>query len=844
MSWLFVFSRGLIPLYHVESAASHHLQCDRVSVVAVLCGLGIFGLWGVAAAAFECPIFIGMTTSSLAVVLIMIFVLHCFNHNNLLLGRVLLGLSSGDEIVRHKLWCAYRVAERKYLPSMRDYRLSSGMVRKNKYNFEHLKLDVMHIADKKVTHGVISSKAMAYLLWMDHVEQYQVETKSKGENILEQMWSNHMSLVDDYAKQSAFIALFQVDFIRRLVDKRRVETAFVEQVAARQAGSLEPYKLEPACLQQIKNEVAERPRHRFRGIKDRIMPKRSGHRKSVTQPLQVLPDTNKPFFGYEAIGDIEGVDKYNIEWLPVGRSSRLFANDMPRHTDIVQGAVGNCWFFSALMCMTKADPQLVKGLFVESKCNPEAGIYCCRLYSEGAAREIEIDCLFPMKTVPGTNKKEFVFAQPVDHNGTPVLWVCVLEKCYAKLWGSYSALHKGEVANGFFELGLSQERLVFVHLLLTITEATVEDESASTVDNSNIFSALRRPTLDELWQHMSRPHAVACSMPNLQQKLGLVSGHAYPIHAVHQDERNIRLVALTDPLGISRWEGDYGSQSVLWTSRLKRVVNKYDPPPGSFWMSFGDFLQHFEQVVACELLDTTNWAHQIIQGKWGPPDREGRGRDTSGEATASNHLRDNNNHKMGEIPNAHRVTINDSSRPPSHSIDPGTSNDDQIDGNDDDDDDTASNHSVIFSKWSDNPQFVLSAKRKGHVILMLEQHPPTNAETRELALALFEPEPKTKYNKPYLVSSRLSGFSFAARTSFLKSRRLCTAINLSSINNHALVVLSRTPCSHSFTIHAWAPNNTGLMPLTQITSEKKLKTKKPLVTKVLGKLGLKKKEKP
>jgi calpain-15 len=77
-------------------------------------------------------------------------------------------------------------------------------------------------------------------------------------------------------------------------------------------------------------------------------------------------------------------------------------------------------------------PELVYRLFVLEK-NP-SHLYGVRLFIEGAWRTVLLDACFPINRFGG-----FCGAQPHHEE----IWVMLLEKAWAKVYGSYDNIHSG-----------------------------------------------------------------------------------------------------------------------------------------------------------------------------------------------------------------------------------------------------------------------------------------------------------------------------------------------------------------------------------------------------------------
>ena len=106
--------------------------------------------------------------------------------------------------------------------------------------------------------------------------------------------------------------------------------------------------------------------------------------------------------------------------------------------DVQQGGLGNCWLLAAIGAIAEAHPEIIRSLFLTNFVEP-CGIYRIRLYDVRYERwtTVVIDDRIPM-TDDGMHPR---FSRP---NG-PELWVLLLEKAFAKLWGAYGYLEGGHV---------------------------------------------------------------------------------------------------------------------------------------------------------------------------------------------------------------------------------------------------------------------------------------------------------------------------------------------------------------------------------------------------------------
>src|ERR1700749_2640734 len=63
--------------------------------------------------------------------------------------------------------------------------------------------------------------------------------------------------------------------------------------------------------------------------------------------------------------------------------------------------------------------------------------------------------------------------------------------------------------------------------------------------------------------------------------------------------------------------GDWSDDSKLWTRRMIAKLNFVKSDDGTFWMSWQDFVTHFEDIYICRFFDRRLWIYQhTIQSEW------------------------------------------------------------------------------------------------------------------------------------------------------------------------------------------------------------------------------------
>lgn len=103
-------------------------------------------------------------------------------------------------------------------------------------------------------------------------------------------------------------------------------------------------------------------------------------------------------------------------------------------TDIVQGQLGDCYFLSAVSSLAEK-PERVKNIFLTKEVN-DAGCYALKLYINGEPTIVVIDDYFPWLK----KEKDWAFSRS---NKDKEIWVLLLEKAWAKIFGTYQRIEGG-----------------------------------------------------------------------------------------------------------------------------------------------------------------------------------------------------------------------------------------------------------------------------------------------------------------------------------------------------------------------------------------------------------------
>jgi calpain-15 len=174
------------------------------------------------------------------------------------------------------------------------------------------------------------------------------------------------------------------------------------------------------------------------------------------------------------------------------------------------------------------------------------GLYAVSLVKNGEVKEVVIDDYFPcLDGSPCFSKA----------NGNE-LWVLILEKCWAKLHGSYERIEAGHAHNVMTDLTGAPS-----------IDLDIEQEGPEAIWDK-LLQGERKNYL------MAASAGTTNSSADLLESLGLVAEHSYGLLKVcevtDENGQRIRLCLLRNPWGAFEWNGDWSDNSEMWTPEIKR----------------------------------------------------------------------------------------------------------------------------------------------------------------------------------------------------------------------------------------------------------------------------------
>jgi hypothetical protein len=174
----------------------------------------------------------------------------------------------------------------------------------------------------------------------------------------------------------------------------------------------------------------------------------------------------------------------------------------------------------------------------------QCGAFCIKFYNNGKEDIVIVDDYFPFKN------GDYPFVNSGDKTE---LWPTILEKAFAKKYGSYALIEGGMV------------HLVLAELTNGIPEKIDIDKSTNTTKLYEKLFALQKEDIFFGAGSPSHPDG-----DRAKSNTGIVQGHAYSILKFVKVD-NLKLVCVRNPWGQGEWKGDWSDDSELWTKRIQNI---------------------------------------------------------------------------------------------------------------------------------------------------------------------------------------------------------------------------------------------------------------------------------
>jgi hypothetical protein len=372
---------------------------------------------------------------------------------------------------------------------------------------------------------------------------------------------------------------------------------------------------------------------------------------------------SSPNAAADHVADIQAHAGGKIEFLRAGKDlcgkeAALFKSVHPN--DIAQGVLGDCWFLAALAGLAEFEGA-VFNLFQEKTATKD-GKYTINIFNPALR---VWDCVTIDDYVPCV-KGEPIMAKPQDHE----MWVLLLEKAFAKWFGSYAQIQGAYCMVAFMllidngglpckvfsqSMGPDCKPSACNENLFTAVDCSLKDAKnrnsvgllpKGQMDAAGVWTALMEADASNhimaAWTVKDPPGGAAGVGASGEQIAsdGIVKGHAYSLisaKAVTRDDGvAVKAIQLRNPWGANpaaeykggeladNWK-DWGKYPKM-KAELLQGGDKLD---GMFWMTFEDFCRRYSDCgIVPKEMETFRMGQVAETGK--PGGKHARRKEKSG----------------------------------------------------------------------------------------------------------------------------------------------------------------------------------------------------------------------
>jgi len=276
--------------------------------------------------------------------------------------------------------------------------------------------------------------------------------------------------------------------------------------------------------------------------------------------------------------------------------------------DICQGYLGDCWLLSSIACLAEF-PEAVYELFITKEVT-EDGQYTLKLFDPEADEwiEVTIDDYVPCSI--GGDSPLFTSANSGE------MWVPLLEKAVAKMFGSYAAIEGGYSFYAFQILTGDAVQSAQVGDDGWDMVSWTYDRATDECGGEMVDSISAEEMFEKLWVADQNKWIMGAGTDGVDESTaeggineggGLVDGHAYSVIAVYKnDDIGAKIVRIRNPWGKFEWDGAYSDTDTdSWGPLLEAAS---DEDKATFFTETDESMPNYGQINAgVQLDDGTFW---------------------------------------------------------------------------------------------------------------------------------------------------------------------------------------------------------------------------------------------
>ena len=278
---------------------------------------------------------------------------------------------------------------------------------------------------------------------------------------------------------------------------------------------------------------------------------------------------------------------------------------------IKRGIIHDRFFLGAFLMLFRRNEEYFQNLILDYehiKENINAGFVGFTFFINGEWRNITVDT-----RVPKHQDDEITLSNTETQNA---YWMCLFEKAYAKAFKTYDVLN-GMLVNDY---------------LVDLTGGWARMTPFVNNKDSGMDESKKKALFEEIVKALNQKYLIGCMYydeSKLEEDFDSdksddgADDEAIAANCMHnildaQEDGGVRLIYLVNYWPKGKWTGSYSVEDETWEAnkalaeRLNYQVSQSD---GTFWMSFDDWISHFNRVYYCRIFPE-NWSQFCIEGKW------------------------------------------------------------------------------------------------------------------------------------------------------------------------------------------------------------------------------------
>jgi hypothetical protein len=262
------------------------------------------------------------------------------------------------------------------------------------------------------------------------------------------------------------------------------------------------------------------------------------------------------------------------------------------------------------------------------------GVFTCRFYVEGEWVEVITDTRIPCLMDEENERLVPIYSRsPLRKE----MWVCLVEKAYAKALGSYEAVTKVKIHEALLhltggsvqEIRFTEDQLGDAHKLAafwTRLKIILNDQNLVLARPTDLSEAAKGETIKDGGEDTQDANMDGDEPENYD---GIVPDRLYTVISYKEVGMN-ELILLRCPWIMEdrriEWEGDWSDSSSKWDEYPDvlnaihgdpRIPWKRSDPRGMIWVAFKDFMKLFAGIYTCKIFNRdaqTNY--YCAKGEW------------------------------------------------------------------------------------------------------------------------------------------------------------------------------------------------------------------------------------